>query len=148
MTIRNKCLEKVIDLIKDDKGKVNADFGIFGFQDLKVQLIDCAGALAEFIINGKPAVSIVGKTPLLLSTSRALTDRKMTIRVSEFNALMIRKGLMDNAGLLIGQGVKFGENKPTPCQWASQGAKPYYYDDMFDNLLELIGIKPNIIKKG
>lgn len=147
ISIRSKCLEKVVELIKDDKGKVNADFGIFGFQDLKVQLIDCAGALTEFVINGKSAVSIVGKTPLLLSTSRALVDRKMTIRVFEFNALMIEKGYMDSLGLLTERGSKFGENKPLPSQWAGKSVKPYYYDDKFDELLELIGLKPKI-KKG
>lgn len=94
MTIRNRCLDKVIELIKDKDGKFQDGFAICSIQDLKVQLIDCAGALAEFIISGKPTESIVGKTPILLSASRALTDRKVPLSVQAFNNLMRAKKFM------------------------------------------------------
>lgn len=74
MNIRSRCLDRMIELLKDDKGKLSSEFGITGVQDLKVQLVDCANALAKFIIGGDPSKSTVGKTGLTLSTSRALYD--------------------------------------------------------------------------
>lgn len=139
MTIRNKCLDRVIDLLKGSDGRLHPDFGISGVQDLKVQLVDCAVSLAEFITSGKTAVSIVGKTPLLLSTSRALTDRKMSISVVEFNVLMRKKGFMDDSGNLVGPGLQFGENRFVPNSFNGK-IRPYYRDDKFNGLLETLGL--------
>lgn len=43
--IRSRCLDRITELLKDSNGRLNADFGISGVQDLKVQLIDCAGGV-------------------------------------------------------------------------------------------------------
>lgn len=143
MTIRNRCLDKVIELIKDKDGKFQGGFAICSIQDLKVQLIDCAGALAEFIISGKPTESIVGKTPILLSASRALTDRKVPLSVQAFNNLMRAKKFMSEnqtVERLTDTGVEFGENRPFPMLYGNPQTKPYYYDNRFDELLTLLGV--------
>lgn len=143
MTIRNRCLDKVIELIKDKDGKFQDGFAICSIQDLKVQLIDCAGALAEFIISGKTTESIVGKTPILLSASRALTDRKVPLSVQAFNNLMRAKKFMSEnqtVERLTDTGVEFGENRPLPMLYGTPQTKPYYYDNRFDELLTLLGV--------
>ena len=81
-------LDRITELLKDSNGRLNADFGISGVQDLKVQLIDCAGALAEFVISGKTTESLVGKTGLTVAASRALADRKVYMPVYAFNKVM------------------------------------------------------------
>lgn len=143
MTIRNRCLDKVTELIKDKDGKFQDGFAICGIQDLKVQLIDCASALAEFIINGKTTESIVGKTPILLSASRALTDRKIPLSVQAFNSLLRAKKFMcenPTEEKLTDTGLEFGENRPFPVLYGNPRTKPYYYDNRFDELLTLLGV--------
>ena len=56
-------LDRITELLKDSNGRLNADFGISGVQDLKVQLIDCAGALAEFVISGKTSGDVCRGRP-------------------------------------------------------------------------------------
>lgn len=139
MNIRNKCLDRITDLLKDRNGQINADFGISGVQDLKMQLIDCACALAEFVISGKTAESLVGKTGLTVAASRALADRKVYMPVYAFNNAMKKKGLMDDRDCLMGEGLLYGENKCVPGQWTS-AKKAYHYDNRFDGLLALLGL--------
>ena len=143
MTIRNRCLDKVIEFIRDKDGKIQDGFAICGIQDLKVQLVDCASALADFIINGKSAESIVGKTPILLSASRALSDRKISLSVRVFNGLMRSKKLMStnpSEETLTEAGLEFGENRPMQVICGPLQTKPYYNDNRFDELLLLLGI--------
>ncbi len=144
MNIRSRCLDRMIELLKDDKGKLSSEFGITGVQDLKVQLVDCANALAKFIIGGDPSESTVGKTGLTLSTSRALYDRKIyDLTVGDFESIMIKKGFMNGSGHLVGKGLMYGENRSFPRQIRSQMLKPYYYDCMFDELLKVLGLEPS-----
>lgn len=149
MAVRGRWLEKLIDLIKGADGKISSDFGICGIQDLKVQLIDCANAMAEYQISGATPVSIVGKTRLALSPSRLLSDRKLPMLVGEFNQLMSQKGLLDmTTHTLTEGGTAYGKMSLTPGQ-PSGTLRPYYYDDKFDDLLRLLGVpaQPKVITK-
>lgn len=139
MNIRRKCLEWTLEIVKGEGGMSKADFGFCGMQDLKCQIVDCAKALSDFLIEGKTTDSIVGLTPFLLSASRALRDRGITLSVLAFDELMKSKGLM--AGVpanptLTKAGQEYGRMKPSlpGC------ANAYYYDNKFDELLLLLGI--------
>ncbi|GAA6360989.1 hypothetical protein [Bacteroides uniformis] len=137
--IRSRCLDRITELLKDSNGRLNADFGISGVQDLKVQLIDCAGALAEFVISGKTTESLVGKTGLTVAASRALADRKVYMPVYAFNKVMREKGFMDSNDCLMEGGLLYGENRRVSGQWNGV-KKAYYYDNRFDSLLALLGL--------
>lgn len=124
MNIRSRCLDRMIELLKDDKGKLSSEFGITGVQDLKVQLVDCANALAKFTSAG-PSESTVGKTGLTLSTSRALYDRKIyDLTVGDFESIMIKKGFMNGAVTLWVMGLMYGENRSFPRQIRAKCISP------------------------
>lgn len=139
ISIRRWCLERTLDFMKE-----KTDMQLGGSQDWKCQMIDCAKALSDFILTGKGAESLVGKTTCLLPASRALLDRKIALSVTAFNELMKAKGLMQGAmdEVLTEPGLVYGENQVVPHGWGPSELKPYYYDDKFDELLEVLGVKP------
>ena len=59
--IRSRCLDRITELLKDSNGRLNADFGISGVQDLKVQLIDCAARWRSSSSAGKPRRALSGR---------------------------------------------------------------------------------------
>lgn len=138
ISVRRWCLERTLDFMKGE-----SDLKCCGVQDWKCQMIDCAKALSDFILSGTTAVSTVGKTPLLLPASRALLDRKVALTVAAFNELMSAKGFMRSptSGTLIDSGLSYGENTTVQQGWGTPVTKPYYYDNKFDELLEILGIK-------
>lgn len=147
MNIRRKCLEWTFELIKTDIVMHRVDFGFCGMQDLKCQIVDCAKALSDFLLEGKTAESIVGLTPLLMSASRLLKDRGITLSVASFNELMKVKGFMvvrpAMCVSLTKTRLEYGKDRPVGIS-----PNPYYYDNKFDELLLLLGITEDKAKEN
>lgn len=155
LNIRRWCVERALELLKGDSALRKDELGICGVQDLKLQIVDCAEALSEFILNGTKIGSTVGKTPSLLSATRLLRDRNIALSVREFNTMAHQCGFLEIkkisvAGMpnafssLTEKGKEYGENKAKPF---SEGiTSPYYYDNKFDELLQKLGITEDSTK--
>lgn len=145
MNIRRKCLEWTLELVKGEGAMSKGDFGFCGMQDMKCQIVDCAKALSEFLIDGKATESIVGVTSLLLSASRLLKDRGIVLNVVAFNELMGVKGFVTGAPTspaLTKAGQVYGQMKPRMGSYLTA----YYYDNKFDELLQILGITEDSAK--
>lgn len=156
LNIRRWCVECALELLKGDSALRKDELGICGVQDLKLQIVDCAEALSEFILNGTKIGSTVGKTPSLLSATRLLRDRNIALSVRGFNAMMHQCGflmetkttlqpdLSNSFYVITEKGKEYGENKAKPF---SEGiTSPYYYDNKFDEPLQKLGITEDSTK--